>query len=124
MKTQKKIVIVDLSGIKAKYTLKRAGQRAPAEGDYVIVEAGIHLPAQGRYLDSRIQFHTRVYVCGCPLDSNWGTVTQDGFRSWIKEFIASTWSQAFADAEAWARGELRRLAVALTARAKALQDPD
>ena len=125
MKTYKKSMVVELGdGIKAKYSIERKGQQHPSEGDGIVVEAQIHLPADGYYLDSRLQFGNRLKLCDFPLETNWGVAVQDGFRSWRRQFIATTWAQAFADGEAWARAQLQKVADALAARTQALQNAE
>ena len=127
MKTNKKTVVLDLPGdVKVKYSLQRAGQQAPGEGDGIIVQAKIYLPSAGPFsdLDSRIQFRDRVHLGGVPLHCNWGVADDKGFRYYAKEFVAAKWSQAFAEAEAWARDELQKLADALARRAEALKNAE
>jgi hypothetical protein len=126
MKTTQKTQIIELApDIKAKYTIARAGQQPPKEGDGVVVEAALYLPAEETYLDSRIQFGHRVEVAGSTLHCYWGVASKkEDFRYCTREFVAARWSEAFAQAEAWARGELQKLADALAARARALQEAE
>jgi len=125
MKTHKKTYVIDLGdGIKAKYSIERKGQQHPSEGDGIVVEAQINLPAEDGRLDPRLQFGNRLKLCDFPLDMNWGVAIEEGFRCWRKHFIATTWAQAFADGEAWARAKLQKLADALAIRAQALQNAE
>jgi hypothetical protein len=125
MKTEQKTYMVELApGIKAKYVLQRVGQQPPAKGDGVVVEATILLPARSGLLLPEILFEHRVKVAGAGLYSTWGAEHSADYRYTAQTFTSSKWTQAFADAEAWARGELQRLADALAARAKALEDAE
>ena len=125
MKTQDKTYTIELApGIKAKYCLKRLGQQPPHKGDGVMVEAMIMLPAKDQQLLPEIQFESRVELGGSSLYSVWGAPYSDDFRYCARTFVAPKWSQAFAEAETWARGELQKLADALAARARALQEAE
>jgi hypothetical protein len=125
MKTEKKSYTVELApGIKAKYVLERVGQQAPAKGDGVVVEATIMLPARDQLLIPEIRFEHRLKLAESSLYAMWGGPHSADWRHTAKTFTATKWSQAFAEAEAWARGELQKLADALAARARALQEAE
>ena len=125
MKTQKKTHVVELAnGIKAKYAVERVGQQPPGQGDGVVVLAQVMLPAlEHGSLIYEIRFGKRLKVAGESLDFNWGAAG-DGYRYRTEEFVATKWSDAFAEAEAWARGELQKLADALARRAEALKNAE
>ena len=125
MKTQDKTYTIELApGIKAKYCLKRLGQQPPHEGDGVVVEATILLPARSKFLLPEIQFDTRLKIAGAPLHGGWGFTDSNDYRGCARTFVATKWSQAFTEAEQWARGELQKLADALAARAVALLEAE
>jgi hypothetical protein len=125
MKTQSKTNVVELApGIKAKYVLERVGQQAPAKGDGVVVEATIMLPAHDQQLLPEIQFEHRLKIAGVSLYSMWGGPHSADYRYMAQTFVAAKWSQAFTEAEAWARAELQKLAEALAVRARALQEAE
>ena len=125
MKTQDKTYTVELApGIKAKYSLKRLGQEPPHSGDGVVVEATILLPARSQLLLDEIQFDTRLRIAGAPLYCGWGFTHSNDYRCMSETFTAAKWSQAFTEAETWARAELQKLADALAARARALQEAE
>ena len=125
MKMQKKTYVIELAdGINAKYSLERVGQQPPAQGDGVVVLARIMLPAlKHGSLIYEIRFGERLKLAGESLDFNWGAAG-DAYRYRTEEFVATKWSEAFANAAAWARSELHKLAEALTVRAKALEDAE
>jgi len=125
MKTQDKTHTVELApGIKAKYVLERVGQQPPHEGDGVVVKATIMLPARSQLLLPEIQFDRRLEIAGAPLYCGWGFTHSVDYRCMSETFISAKWAEAFANAEAWARGELQKLALALAARAKALEEAE
>lgn len=111
--------------------IRRRYQQLADEGDLVECQVALYLPTQGNVpggyisLDSRIRFGERVHVFCDRLDGMWGEwQNQQPFRYKTASFVAETWKQAFADAEAYAREELQKLIDALEKRRQALIDAE
>lgn len=108
----------------------RSGQEKPAEGDRVRVTASLYLPGDlettsfchGPQLLPQIRFGLRVRPCRESLQTGWGESIKDSEWRWkSKDFYATTWKEAFVDAQVYLENEVGKLIDALKARQAALE---
>ena len=107
----------------ARVRLVPAGQAPAHKSDLVRVKAYVHLPTgkNTSQLPEDLVFGPRVFCCGEDLNRIWGhwdAKRKSRYRS--KVFEGTTWKEAKAEAEAWARTEVNKLKTAIRARRQAL----
>lgn len=121
-------VVVGLPGTKLKafYLLERADQQEPCIGDMVQVRGEIVLPHDKEgYLEPELRFGTRASVAKRVLWKEWGEkCPTPGGRRQDKLFPAKTWHEAFGDARAWCQVELQKLTDALRIRQQRLEEAE
>ena len=122
-KIVKKTVKIQLTDtLHATLLMERVGQQPADIGDAVMVRLEVQLPAVGddHNLSPELQFSSRLSLMGEWLYYHWGQL-KDGRRFKSATFVAPTWREAFAKAEAYGSDEICKLADALHRRAAALE---
>lgn len=123
MKKTKKTIQIQLTDtLHATLLMERVGQQPADIGDSVIVRLDVQLPAVGddHNIPTELQFSSRLSLMGEWMYYHWGNL-REGARSKSATFVAPTWREAFAKAEAYGSDEICKLADALHRRAAALK---
>jgi len=104
--------------------ISRVSQQAPASGDGIIVNAVLHIPHDEQHnIPFEMRFHARCAVLNADMHSTWGSPGEKSrWRGQL--FTASTWGEAFGNAETFMTNEVMKLENAIVARRQALVDAE
>jgi hypothetical protein len=106
--------------------IERYGQEEASRGDRVVAMLTLSIPCEEtHYIPKRLEFGERVKLFNDPLFNCWGVWYEStNTRQSKKSFTATTWKEAFKNAEDYLLSEIKKLYDEINKRKKALQDAE